>query len=245
MRIATVPILCGLLAAACASVPAAAQESNTLILAGDRFDERFAPPTQFNRVPVAGLHVHSAAGAGAPVLRILVPENPASRDFCVRAITADGFYEAVNTFRLPEGFAGGVGVIPFGTRQPETLAGLDPQDLGIAVLEGACREGGTAPRIVPAFWNADPAGTGARATLAVNSMRAERVFLYLGDGGEVVVCEPVEGPVRHNFDTVCSFDLALLPAGRDSRLRIVAVADQRPRPEEVVVVHRAASPAAP
>jgi hypothetical protein len=245
MRFVFFMAVSGLLGTLAFSLPGAAQESNTLILAGEDFDERFAPPTQFNRVPVAGLHVHAAATDGVPVLRILVPETSTGREFCVRAITADGFYEAVNTFLLPEGFTGGVGLIPFGTRQPDKLAGLEPRELGIAVLEGPCRDGGGAQKIVPAFWNADPGAVDAPASLAVNSMRAERVFLYLGDTGSVVVCEPIDGPVRHNFDTVCNFDLSDLPAGEDTVLRIVAVADQRPRPEEEVTVHRARSAALP
>jgi len=245
MRLVAVMVVSVLLGLLAFSVPGVAQERNTLILAGEDFDERFAPPTQFNRVPVAGLHIHAATENGTPVLRILVPETSASREFCVRAITADGFYESVNTYLLPDEFAGGVGLIPFGTRQPDKLAALDPRELGIAVLEGPCREGGRSQKIVPAFWNADPGAVEAPVSLAVNSMRAERVFLYLGDTGEVIVCEAIDGPVRHNFDTVCNFNLSSLPEGHDTVLRIVSVADQRPRPEEEVVVHRAGSPVRP
>lgn len=228
-----------LIASLASTFPCAAQESNTMILVGEHFVEQLNPPTQFNRVPVAGLYVHAPQSGALPVLRALLPDEMSQREFCVRAISADGFYEAVNTYQLPEGVTGGIGIFPFGTNHPDKLTSLGARDLGLAVLEGACREGGGAsPAIFPAFWNADPDVTDATVSLAVNSMRAERVFLYIGpDNSNVVLCTAIDGPVRHNFDTLCTFGLEKLPVGR-TVLRIVAVADQRPRPEEEVVVIR-------
>lgn len=245
MRFLAVTLISVLTGPLAFSLPGAAQESNTLILADPDFDERLAPPTQFNRVPVAGFHVHAEGAGGQPVLQVLIPVNPDIREVCVRAITADGYYEAVNTYLLPENFAGGVGLIPFATREPEKLAGLDPREFGVAVLQGRCRDAGGFQKILPAFWNADPEAGDAPVTLAVNSMRADRVFLYLGDTGTVVICEQVDGPVRHNFDTICKFDLSSLPEGEDTTLRIIAVADQQPRPEEEVIVHRPSKPSRP
>jgi hypothetical protein len=237
MHRSSIAILLGCCTGLCASLPAAAQESNTLELVGAEFNERFEQPTLFNRVPVAGLYVHAETPTDGPVVQIVVDKASDIRTFCVKAITADGFYEAVNTYTLPDSFAGGVGVIRFASQRPGALADLDPGTFGLAVFEGPCGErGAAAGNLVPAYWNADPDNDAAQASVAVNSMRADRVFLYVGDAP--IVCQPIAATVRHNFDTLCTFDLALLPAGKTTALRIVSVADQRPRPEEVVIVHR-------
>jgi hypothetical protein len=237
MRLFAVILISVLIGQMVSTDPAASQEHNALILAGDDFNERFSTSTQFSGVSVAGFYVHAETDQDTPFLRILVSRNPGSRAYCVRVVSANGFYEAANTYFLPENFAGGVGIIPFSTKQPKRLLDVDGRELGVAVFEDQCQGGDGPQKMVPAFWNADPEAPDASVSLAVNSVGAERVLLYLGSTGTVVVCEPFSRSLRLSFDTLCNFDLSAIPAGEDTVLRIVAVADNRPQAEIEVIVY--------
>ena len=154
-----------------------------------------------------------------------VPEDWLGKQMCARVVSADGLYEAVNTYTIPEVLPRGTATVslaevPFDTAYGERLSEAESDGLAIRVTLGACESG--APRdATVAYWNADDA---RRVTLLINSFRASRVFVYVGDGtAPPVACDSIALPARTAYDTTCA--LEALPVGEQVKLSVFRVRD--------------------
>ena len=229
--------------AAVTAPPAMGQDGDILPVDGE-WRERLDPPREVSQLPVAGFAVFSPLPATGPELRALLPADWRGGEICVHARSADGGYEAINTHLVPEDFTGPVGRLPFQTGHPDLLAGYGSETLAVLVTAGACaRDSREIPDVTLAFWNARPELQG-EAVLLMNSLRAERVFVYVGEGAaSPIECTPAEADVRYSFDTRCAIPLDRLPEGR-TQLSILAMRNQQFDPPQTFHVVRPGEDAA-
>jgi hypothetical protein len=219
------------------SLPAMGQEGDILPVAGE-WREQLDPPREVTQLPIAGFAVRGELAPTGPELRALLPSGRDVGEICVHARSVDGGYEAINTHLVPEGFEGPLGRLPFTTRHTERLESYGVEGLAVLVTEGAClRDSRNIPNVMLAFWNAAP-DMEETIILLLNSLRAEEVFVYVGEGaGTPIRCAPVAAELRYSFDTQCAIPLARLPEGR-TEVRILAMRNQQFDPEQIFDVVR-------
>ena len=227
-----------------AIVSAGAQEGNLLPLSGDdAMNEMLNGSPEIRGALVMGLQVHRDLTEGAdPDVRIAVPETWDAGEICVRVMSSDGLYEAINAHRVPDSAKGGVGRVEYTTKFQDILAGKRQGDLGIRVTEMACgAEGEDETRLTPAYWNSQ--ADEAELSLLLNTMRAQKTYVYVGGtSGRRILCDDTGRPSRFAFDTICLFDPALLGPG-ETELVILTVVDQQfQEPVSVTVIQPSTAP---
>lgn len=159
---------------------------------------------------VVGLLMSGPKATARPALFARVPAAWRGADMCVRVVSSDGRYEAVQAYAIGAAWRGGVARLPFKSdRHEELLKELESADIAVAVRRGACGE--DSAEYAPAGWNEDiPADTdGAR--LLVNSARADEVYLVVGDAD--ISCVPSQSSNRTAFDFICDLPGAILFGG--------------------------------
>ncbi len=225
-------------------VSASAQESNLLPLLGDdAMNEMLNGSPEIRGVLVMGLQVYRDLPEGAdPDMRISVPETWAAGEICVRVMSSDGLYEAINAHRVPDSAKGGVGRVEYATKYRDILADKRQGDLGIRITENACgAEGEDETRLTPAYWNSgtDEAGL----SLLLNTMRAQQTYVYVGGiSGTRIACNDTGRPSRFAFDTICQFDSALLEPGETELVILTVVNQQFQDPVSVTVIQSSGAP---
>jgi hypothetical protein len=229
-------ILAGPLAAQTTDVPSRILLANEPVNGRILFHERLLEAARISGAVVAGLQVRRPARSVVD-LKVHVPEEWLGKKICARVVSADGLYEAVNTYTIPEGLRGGIAMaslegVPFDTAYGQRLSEAESDGLAIRVTLGDCESG--APRdATVAYWNADDAG---QVTLLVNSFRASRVFVYIGDGtASPVACEAVALPARTAYDTKCA--LEALPVGEHVKLTVFRVRDNGSTASDEILLH--------
>ncbi|WP_324754073.1 hypothetical protein [Roseovarius sp. Pro17] len=225
-------------------VSARAQEGNLLPLSSkEPMNEMLHPSAEIRGALVMGLQVYRDLPDGAdPDVRVKVPETWKAGEICVHVLSSDGLYEAINAHIVPDTAKGGVGRVQYITEYSDLLTDMRQGDLGLRITEKACGdESEDATRLTPAYWNSS--ADAGDLSLLLNTMRAEKTYLYVGgSSGTQVECRDTGRPARHAFDTICQFDRALLGPG-DTELVILTVVDQQFQdPVSVTVVQPGEAP---
>lgn len=220
-----------LLAILCSTTSIAAQTAtsdNVIALANEPVDgvvpfiERLSDAAKISGAVFAGMQVRQTAES-AVGLKVYLPPSWQGKLICSRVVSADGLYESVNTYRVApapgaDADAPLLAPVPFETRYGDKLAKLPEDELAIRVSLGACASGQT-EEVTVAYWNA---GVAPRISLLVNSFRASRVFVYVGEEARPPIqCAPVEVSARTAYDTLCL--LEDLPAQQDIKLGVFRV----------------------
>ncbi|QPM90831.1 hypothetical protein [Pseudooceanicola algae] len=225
--------ICSLLLLPTLAVPVAAQtgsSDNTVVLANEPvngtvpFLEQLTEAARISGAVFAGIQVQQSDTENID-LRAHIPLSWRGKEICARVVSANGLYEAVNTYRVSDY----LGIqeedetkvaIPFDTQYEEILATAPKDSLAIKISLGSCSSGQSSDTTV-AFWNGKDS---SRVSLLVNSFRATKVFVYIGDNPQLpTVCEPVEAPARTAYDTLCQ--MADLPPGERLKLSVFRVRD--------------------
>ncbi|MBE9636312.1 hypothetical protein IQ782_05630 [Salipiger pacificus] len=222
--------------------PVAAQSvdaGNIIVLANEAvngavpFNEELLEAARISGAVFAGAQVHQP-DSGLLNLKAYVPENWRGEEICVRVLSADGLYEAVNTYRIvPADTTSGptIADVPFQTQHPAKLSQVSKDSLAVRISLGACSSGQT-DIITVAFLN-DPAAAGIE--LLINSFRASRVFVYIGDDAKPpIACTPVDVPARTAYDTLCV--LPDLPAEDLLQLTVFRVRDNGSSSSDVITL---------
>ena len=210
------------LTAQTADSPTGIQLANEAVNGEVRFHERYADAARISGAVLAGVQVRSP-GSDQVELKVHIADTWLGKEMCARVVSADGLYESVNTYRIPPNLQGrtaslSLADVPFDTEYGERLSEAEENGLAIKATLGACDSGETSEATI-AFWNNEET---ASVTLLINSFRASRVFVYIGDDNKPpVACTSVTVPARTAYDTVCS--LEALPAGERVKLSIFRV----------------------
>ncbi len=190
-------------------LPQAGIAQTTLSLANDPeegktvFHEALLKAARISGAVVVGVQARTLV-EGPVDFRAHVPAAWADQMICVRVVSADGLYEAVNTYHVDAAWRGGSAEfpypdVPFPTEYGQRLSESVANGLAIRVSRGDCTAGQTTEATV-AFWNTTAL---TELTLLINSFRADRVFAYVGQDAPPVKCEPVDLQGRTAYDTVC------------------------------------------
>lgn len=155
-----------------------------------------------------------------------VPGAWAGETVCSRVATVDGLYEAANPYRVPDDWSGGSADIPHPTAHTDRLTGQPRDAIGVRVSRGACD---VRPEefAIGRWGEATP-----EVSLLINSLNADAVFAYVGDGP--VRCDPVELHGRSAYDTRC--DLSGIAADGRAELQLLRVTDGSAMPPVELVL---------
>ncbi len=204
--------------------PACAQAPLTL-KAPEPFYEEVRPGANIAGSVMIGALRHGSApvdGAARPFL-VHVPGDWAGDPLCAGVVTADGLYEALNSYpATPPDWGGGMVEVDFPTDEGALLDAQGPGDLGIRVTRGPCGAPG-APAAV-ASWRADGAAASG-VLLLVKGFGADEVFAASGAFPAPVRCREIAPGGVTLADHVCA-----LPEGARGRAQITlhAVTDGIP-----------------
>ena len=173
------------LTAQTADSPTGIQLANEAVNGEVRFHERFADAARISGAVLAGVQVRSP-GSDQVELKVHIADTWLGKEMCARVVSADGLYESVNTYRIPPNLQGRTALltladVPFDTEYGERLSEAEENGLAIKATLGACGSGsgsGETSEATIAFWNNEET---ASVTLLINSFRASRVFVYIGD----------------------------------------------------------------
>lgn len=213
-----------------------------ITLAGGDFNDLFRE----DPVISSGGLVVGVTGSGEPTerfpeLRAAIPADWDADRVCVSVVSADGRYEARNTYAVPSGSIGQIARIEYGpTEYLEVLREFDPGRMAVLVSRGRCE----VPEDVytVAFWRAAPAAMPDHIQIMINSFRAEQVLLYPGpEALEPIKCVRLDGPGQTAFDTVCKVPISELGAG-ETEIEVVAIHNRTPDPLPPFRVHVDAAP---
>jgi hypothetical protein len=138
----------------------------------------------------------------------VLPGDWAGHSFCVSMISADGLYEAFNTYTVGPDWAGGAVSIAYPSKYPDKLSTLQGEELAILTSPGAC---GTAPDAapVPFSWRGAGSLTGDLRVF-VNAFNADEVYMFVGDdpAAPAIECRQPRSGIEVAYDFVCDFEVA-------------------------------------
>lgn len=220
----------------------AAQSSNaynTVSLANEPingsipFREELSEAARISGAVFAGFQVERS-DTGEIDLRAHIPTDWRGQKICIRVVSADGLYEAVNNYQISDTFNkdredGLPEIIPFDTKYEEFLSKAPSGSLAIKATLGSC-EAGQSPDATVGLWNEKFSGS---VSLLVNSFRASKVFVYIGEASQPpVLCDPIDNQARIAFDTVCN--ITNLTPGDRVKLSVYRVRDNNSFSEDSV-----------
>jgi len=174
--------------------------AQTLTLDGGTFNESLRPTAEISGAIVAGLQIHSKSTLSAGFDPVLPAGMAFEEPFCVRVISANGLYDAVNQYSFSDKEATERPVINITARSEhkEFWEGLEGPQVAASISLGTCDE--TPRAFVLASWEE---GEAAEALLYVNSLRADAVVLRDLGTGDTIRCSAIEIDVRSAYDTMC------------------------------------------
>lgn len=194
------------------------------------FNETLRDSAEISGAIIVGLQLRGKQTGSRgldPKLSGLVPGDPV----CLRLISANGLYDAINTFTYRDGGAAESPMIDITalTRHGQFLGELEEDEIAAAVSKGECGE--PSEGYYPVSWGVAEADT---ARLFLNSFRADTVVARFEETNEVVRCAPVEVEVRSAYDTAC--DLPILGRSGEVTVEIVRFVNRQPAPSDFVTL---------
>lgn len=197
------------------------------------FYEELLDAARISGAVVAGVQVMEPAH-GIADLRAHIPTSWIGGEMCVRVVSADGLYEAVNTYEISQSPTGSespppLPEVPFETKYTDVLSEAGANGLAIRITRGRCYEGHSDEATL-AFVNMVSAPS---VKLLVNSFRAARVFAYVDDGAPTQ-CEPIQAQTRIAYDVVCV--LEDLPAKDSVEVEIYRVRESGSPDADTVLI---------
>jgi len=193
-----------------------ADDVSKVALASDPFNEIVREAAQISGARVVGLTAFGINGM-QPEVSAIIPSDWKNDQVCLKVVSADGLYEAYNTYTVSADWTGGTIVLPYPSKSPDRVIAI-PGDLMSGLLQrGGC--GSEHEEVAPVFWGK---GTYGALRVLLNTARADETYLTFPqhpDYGDIV-CDTIAASSRNAFDTACTIPSGL--AGLD-RLNAVAL----------------------
>lgn len=164
-----------------------------------------------------------------------LPKTWGGKDICISLISADGLYEARNTYTIDDDWEGGVTEIPYPTKYSDRLLELQQNELAISTRMGDC-ESSTTGTLMPIAWRNKDAAASSTISLYANGFGADEVFIYVGNdpSSEPVDCRIIGTGVRTVFDTVCEFDVSSVDQDKPVEIEMVRISGGKMSPSEFI-----------
>lgn len=210
-------------------------KAQQVALAENALNEEVKSAATISGLLVLGAIRQSGAFSDHVVMTAALPKDWGGNEICISMISADGLYEARNTYQVDKNWNGGVVEIPYPTVYAERLLDLKPNELAISTTVGDCDvvEGGS---IMPVAWRSKEAAVSSTVSLYANGFGADEVFVYVGDdpNSDPVDCSIVGNGVRTVFDTICEIDLSGFDPSQAIEIEMVRVSEGRMSPSEFI-----------
>ena len=150
------------------------------------------------------------------VVSVEVPASWGGGFACLRVTTANGLYDSLWDYQIPENTT----ILPlkFPTSHGQFLAARPVGGVAALITQGLCSSPPGDNAIVR--WSADDS---TPVVLFLNAFRADRVFVYIGSDPTPIECAPLTTDVRTAYDVQC--DLGTLVSKEPVVLEILSISN--------------------
>jgi hypothetical protein len=150
------------------------------------------------------------------LVSVEVPASWAGGYACLRVTTANGLYDSLWDYEIPENAT--ILSLEFPTSHGQFLAERPIGGVAALITQGLCASPPGDNAIVR--WNADDS---TPVLLFLNAFRADRVFVYIGSDPTPIECAPLTTDVRTAYDVQC--DLGALVSKEPVVLEIFSISN--------------------
>lgn len=210
-------------------------KAQQVALSGSEFIEEVKPAATISGLLVLGAIRQSGTFSDHVMMTATLPEDWGGNEICISMISADGLYEARNTYHVDESWSGGIAEIPYPTKYADRLLELQQNELAISTKMGDC-ESSEKGAIMPIAWRSKEAASSAKISLYANGFGADEVFIYVGSdpNADPVDCTIIEAGVRTVFDTVCELDVSKFDRDEIIEIEMVRISEGQMSPSEFI-----------
>ena len=191
-----------------------AQAENIITLTSEKLNESLLRQAQVSSYDslVLGIKGSGKKSASRPSLRAFIPSSWKGLNLCVRVMSADGRYEAVNTFHVTSSseFSGTVVRFPYVSAYAKHLRQLSADDVAVLVRNANCNTSKGDYTI--AYWDTENSGPTDMLRLQIHSFDAEIVEVFPDPFDETpIICNKLGLESDTAFDTLCEIPRSELP----------------------------------
>jgi|GEM_PF-5599366 len=194
-----------ILALAAAGLPTPlVAEVTQVTLTSQPFAETWRAAAEISGSDLVGFTALPPAAQGELGVSADIPAHWRGQPLCLRVISADGRYEAKNSYQIDAAWTGGTLTLPYPSADPARLEALPPGSLAAALWQGACDQP-EVRELALVRWRG-----GAEPVLLLNSGRAEETLLLFPDhpGWPEVLCHFDPAATQIAYDTRCALPAA-------------------------------------
>lgn len=210
-------------------------KAQEVALAENSLNEEVKPAATISGLLVLGAIRQNGAFSDHVTMTASLPKDWGGKDICISLISADGLYEARNTYSIDTNWDGGVTEIPYPTKYSDRLLKLEQNELAISTTMGDC-EAPEVGSLMPIAWRSKDAAASSIISLYANGFGADEVFVYVGNdpSTDPVDCRIIETGVRTVFDTVCEFDVSNVNQNQPVEIELVRISGGQMSPSEFI-----------
>lgn len=207
------------------------EDGSKVSLASNPFNEVLREAAQISGARLVGL---TAVGVNGPTPQVVatIPADWKNSEICLKVVSADGLYEAFNTYVVAADWSGGAVALPYPSKAPDEVVSIQRDAISAIMLKGSCAT--ATKEAAPVFW-----GTGEFSLIRVllNTARAEETFLTFPDHPEIgdIPCEQIQIAARNAFDTACEIPEALSSLDRLTAIALSFKGGEMGREEQIVL----------
>lgn len=197
-----------LAALAVCTIMATPGKAGPIELVGGELNEFLRPAAQISGATLVGAMVVSSRFSDDLGFTADVPRAWAGSETCVSMISADGLYEATNTYRIAPDWVGGAVAVSYPSSYPDKLMGLGNEEFAALGRPGPCAADRT-DEVIPIGWRYVKPGSNSGMRVFLNSFHADEVYLFIGENPDAPAVSCVH-PVTETataFDFICDFPL--------------------------------------
>lgn len=190
------------------TIAATSSKADPIKLVGGKLNEVLRPAAKISGTTLVGVMFVDYVLQDQLSLTAALPGIWAGQETCVTMISADGLYEAANTYSISPDWKGGKVVVDHPTSYPEKLVALSSEEIAVLGRPGSCQEVAK-NEVVPIGWRQPDDSRHRRLRVYLNAFHADEAYLFVGsDPTEpAVTCRHPKTDVATTFDYVCDIDL--------------------------------------
>lgn len=185
----------------------AAQEHGKIKLQAHEFSEVVKDAAEISGARLVGF-ARFDLSAETEVVEVSahIPMSWSGAEACLSVMSVDGFYQSKGTYRISNGWSGGIVALEYPTERPERVLKMGKDRIAPLLTRGAC--GGARLESTLVQWGNDP---DSDLMVLLNTSRSEETFLFFPDKAELeeIECRQADFDNRTAFDTVCLIPPAL------------------------------------
>lgn len=183
-------------------------KADPLELVGGALNEVLHPAAQISGTTIVGAMILAHPFSDQLNLSAELPADWAGGQTCVTLISADGLYEAANTYEIAQDWPGGRVNIDYPSAYPDKLLPLKPEELAMLGRPGSC-DTPVADEVIPLGWRQSGQAEGDVVRLFINAFHADEVYLFVGEDplAPAIPCRAPDTLTTTAFDFVCDISL--------------------------------------